>query len=170
MNRSHLINFENAHLWLMGILLAALCLTALPVMAQDTTVTDDEVNAIAKQLYCPVCENIPLDTCGTPACIQWRGEIRTQLEAGETPAQVIADFVQRFGDRVVGTPQDPTLRALSLVTPYLVGALLLVGIVSLLLRWRQAGVATAGGTTPTRTGAGDDDYRNRIEADLRTRR
>src|SRR5690606_9837442 len=33
MNRSHLMNFDNAHLWLMGILMAALCLAALPVMA-----------------------------------------------------------------------------------------------------------------------------------------
>ena len=30
--------------------------------------TDDDVNAVAKQLYCPVCENTPIDVCPTQAC------------------------------------------------------------------------------------------------------
>jgi cytochrome c-type biogenesis protein CcmH/NrfF len=53
--------------------------------AQDTEPTgptDDEVNAIAKQLYCPVCENIPLDVCPTQACAQWRDLIREKLARG----------------------------------------------------------------------------------------
>ncbi len=84
------------------------------------TVTADQVNNIAKKLYCPVCENITLDTCATAACEDWRNEIHIQLEAGRTEDQIINDFVQRFGDRVVGTPQDSVLRALSLVTPWVI--------------------------------------------------
>ena len=49
------------------------------VLAQEPTPSDDEVNAIAKQLYCPVCENTPLDVCPTEACRQWRELIRQQL-------------------------------------------------------------------------------------------
>lgn len=103
---------------------AIFCIFALvvcigAVSAQPrTTVTDDEVNAIAKDLYCPVCENITLDTCGTAACADWRYEIRLQLEAGMNAEEIKTDFVRRFGDRVVGTPYDPILRALSLVTPF----------------------------------------------------
>ena len=33
--------------------------------AQDGFPTDDDVNKIAKQLYCPVCESTPLDVCPT---------------------------------------------------------------------------------------------------------
>src|SRR5690606_32615181 len=76
---------------------------------------------------CPVCENITLDTCGTAACADWRYEIRLQLESGSTEEQIIEDFVRRFGDRVVGTPLDPTLRALSLLTPWIIIAAALVG-------------------------------------------
>lgn len=167
-----LVSHDNLHLWLMGALLLALCVLAVPVLAQDTAVTDDDVNAIASRLYCPVCENIPLDTCGTPACIQWRAEIRAQLEAGQTPEQVVNDFVQRFGDRVVGTPQDPTLRALSLVTPWLLGALALIVAVSTLARWRQrrTTVAAPEGVASANGGRSDDDYRARLETDLLTRR
>lgn len=31
--------------------------------AQGEEPTDDEVNHIAKQLFCPVCESTPLDVC-----------------------------------------------------------------------------------------------------------
>ena len=166
-----LVSRDNVHLWLMGVLLTAVCALALPVLAQDTPVIDDDVNAIAGRLYCPVCENIPLDTCGTQACVQWRGEIRTQLEAGQTPAQVVDDFVQRFGERVVGTPQDPMLRALSLVTPWLLGALALAVAAWTLLRRRQRGVTpTAPAGVPSDSSGEDDDYRARLEADLLTRR
>ena len=131
--------------------------------------TADDVNAVAKQMYCPVCENIPLDVCGTAACAQWRDEIRIQLESGSTPDAVIRDFVARYGDRVVGTPQDPTLRALSLVTPWIAAALVVALAVYLLLRWWRgqppARAAAAGPTQPA-----DDDYRARLERDLQARR
>lgn len=108
---------------LLAVVIVALA--AVPVLAQDA-VTADEVNTIASKLYCPVCENIPLDTCGTAACEDWRYEIQLQLEQGFTEEQIIDDFINRFGERVVGTPQDPLLRAISLVTPWVVSALLLV--------------------------------------------
>ena len=42
--------------------------THVAVRSQGPTPTDDAVNKIAKQLYCPVCENTPLDVCPTEAC------------------------------------------------------------------------------------------------------
>jgi cytochrome c-type biogenesis protein CcmH len=152
-----------------------LLVIAIPVLAQDSAVTDDDVNAIAKRMYCPVCENIPLDVCPTAACAQWRDEIRTQLEAGQTPDQIIADFVQRFGERVIGTPQDPTLRALSLLTPWLIGIVAVMVAALTLARWRggrQAVPQAALSGTPATSGAllSDDDYRAQIERDLQARR
>ncbi|MFQ3566593.1 MAG: cytochrome c-type biogenesis protein CcmH [Aggregatilineales bacterium] len=112
---------------------------ALPALAQDavrTDVTADEINAIARKLYCPVCENIPLDACGAAACDDWRYEIRLQLEAGLTEQEIINDFVRRFGDRAVGIPQDPTLRALALIMPWLAMGAAIVGGGWFLLRRR----------------------------------
>jgi cytochrome c-type biogenesis protein CcmH len=68
------------------------------------TVTDDQVNAVARQLYCPVCENIPLDVCPTQACIQWRDLIRQKLSQGWTADQIKQYFVAQYGDRVLATP------------------------------------------------------------------
>lgn len=91
----------------------------LPSAAVAQEVTDDQVNQIAKGLYCPVCENTPLDTCPTQACIDWRDEIRTQLENGATEADVQQYFVSRFGDRVLARPQFSGFSLLVWVLPAL---------------------------------------------------
>jgi cytochrome c-type biogenesis protein CcmH len=121
-------------------------------------VTDDEVNAIAKTLYCPVCENIPLDACGTAACDDWRYEIRLQLEAGKTEQEIVDDFVRRFGDRVVGTPQDPLLRAVALIVP-LVGIVAALGLALYVFTRRTPKVVPA---APAAT----DKYQSILERDL----
>jgi len=158
----------------LGMLL--ICLTLLIVPAFADGPSDDDVNNVARKLFCPVCENIPLDVCGTQACAQWRDEIRAQLAAGKTPQQVIDDFVGRFGDRVVGTPQDPTLRALSLVTPWAISALAVFGAVVLFARWRKAQRTGPIDSSPALVGNAVqapskplDEYRARIERDLKRR-
>ncbi len=136
---------------------------------QDQVVTDDDVNEIASKLYCPVCENIPLDTCGTAACADWRYEIRLQLEQGMTEQEVIDDFVRRFGDRVVGTPQDPLLRTLSLATPYVVLVLASIVTVVVLIRFRTRqpeSVIELDISNPKDESVQMDHYRNLLEQDL----
>ena len=159
--------------FILVIILVAVIAAALPVAAQQTqTITDDQVNAVAGKLYCPVCENIPLDVCPTLACEQWREEIRTQLASGMTDQQVIDNFVQRYGERVVGTPQDPTLRALSLITPWILGFIAALFAAFILFRWRtgRSSQPAPVGDAADATGNDEDSYRNRIEQDLLQRR
>jgi len=140
----------------------AILLLGAAALAQDGTVTADDVNAIAEKLYCPVCENIPLDACGTAACADWRNEIKIQLEQGMSEAEITADFVRRFGDRVVGTPQDPLLRTLSLATPWLlIGVGLVLGLAFLLRSQRQE----ASPSQPASPSA--SPYHDLLERDLR---
>jgi cytochrome c-type biogenesis protein CcmH len=141
-------------------LLLILCIGT--VYAQRT-VTQDEVNAVAERMYCPVCENIPLDDCGTVTCQAWKEEIRTQLIAGQSADSIIADFVVRYGEQVVGIPQNPILRALSLVTPWLmVGLALFIGVWTF-RRWQVRPSETATPAAPT---ANSEAYRSRIEQDV----
>lgn len=122
-----------------GLLVLALLALAPAALAQDgggdtptgdtTTVTDDEVNAIAEQLYCPVCENIPLDVCGTQACADWRDEIRTMLENGRSEADIKTYFVERYGQRVLATPERKGLDLFIWFLPpivVIIGAVVLV--------------------------------------------
>jgi cytochrome c-type biogenesis protein CcmH len=66
--------------------------------------TDDEVNAVAHKLYCPVCENTPLDVCPTAACKDWRELIRTMLAEGKTEDQILQHFEAQYGARVLAEP------------------------------------------------------------------
>ncbi len=107
---------------LLLILLFALSLTVV-VSAQEidtSMVTDDEVNAIAKHLYCPVCENIPLDVCGTTACAQWRELIREKLALGWSEDEIKEYFVLQYGDRVLSEPPPRGLNWLVYVVPPIV--------------------------------------------------
>lgn len=84
--------------WIVFIFLALL-IWAMPLSAQD--VTDDDVNEVASQLYCPTCEAIPVDVCPTQVCQDWRQEIRTQLTAGRSEAEILAYFADRYGEGVL---------------------------------------------------------------------
>lgn len=136
--------------------------TAPPTSA----VTDDQVNNIAKKLYCPVCENITLDTCATAACEDWRNEIHIQLEAGRTEDQIVTDFVQRFGDRVVGTPQDSALRALSLVTPWLIIAGVLIIVAKVMLSRSRGRNPRVPPPQPAAANHPNQKYHDLLEKDL----
>ena len=165
------------------ILLAAFALLGLPVLvgAQDGDATDNDVIRVAERMYCPVCENIPLDDCETIACVEWKEEIRAQLAAGRSDQEVINSFVARFGDNVVGLPQDPLLRALTVIVPLLATALALSLGAFTFRRFgsqRKLGAPPPPGSQNEGGGAtgdnarelSDEAYRQRLEADVRGRR
>jgi cytochrome c-type biogenesis protein CcmH len=146
---------------------AVLAQEATPEPAAVNAVTDDEVNAIAKQLYCPVCENIPLDVCPTQACAQWRGLIREMLAEGRSEAEIKDYFVRQYGDRVLATPPARGLNWLVYLIPplaILAGAFVLYRA---MLSWRAA----AGATRPARPAEHppSDEYVARLEEELRRR-
>jgi cytochrome c-type biogenesis protein CcmH len=138
---------------------------ALPLQAQRI-VTEDDVSAVAEQMYCPVCENIPLDDCGTPTCNQWKDEIYQQLVEGRNPQAIIDDFVARYGQHVVGIPQDPTLRLLSFIMP-IFGVVLALGLGFLTFtRWQKGQDAPIATVAETSTTQDNQNYRAMIERDL----
>ncbi len=146
-----------------GVLASLLLAGVGTVHAQDEQPTDDQVNAVAKGLYCPVCENVPLDVCPTPACKQWRDTIRDQLAQGWTKGQIEQFFVDQYGDRVLGTPPATGLNWLVYLLPPLVfvaGAVILAGVFR---GWRKPLVSTIESASP------DDPYLDRVEEELRRR-
>jgi cytochrome c-type biogenesis protein CcmH len=100
------------------LLLILATLLAAPALAQGANPpTDNEVNAVAKQLYCPVCENTPLDVCPTQACAQWRDLIRLMLSQGKSEAEIKQYFVDNYGARVLNEPPRTGLNWLAYLVP-----------------------------------------------------
>ncbi len=153
----------------LGGFLVCLLLLATSASAQDTSDTEllNRVYDLARQLYCPVCPNETLDACRTQACAEWREEIRQQMVAGQSDEQIIANFIARYGERVIGSPQDPTLRALSLITPWALAVIAVAVGGYTLWRWRLRGASETLAPAPAAPASGDDEYRARLERDLR---
>ena len=134
--------------------------------------TDDEVNAVAKQLFCPVCENTPLDVCPTQACAQWRDQIRSMLAEGKTADEIKQYFVDTYGDRVLNEPPLTGLNWLA----YLVPPIVILGGAVYLVRALK-GMKKPATTSPTPSGErseakrpAEDDYAARFEEEVRKRK
>ena len=113
---------KNKQRFLFG-LVCTFCVVALfsaPTLLAQEPVTDDEVNEIASQLFCPTCEAIPVDDCPTQVCADWRAEIRSQLSEGRSEAEILADFERRFGSGVLATPPARGFGLFVYVVPILV--------------------------------------------------
>ncbi len=151
------------------ITLAASLAAAAGVSAQDvpTFVTDDDVNRVAKDLYCPVCENTPLDVCPTQACAQWRGLIREKLEAGWTDQQVKDYFLAQYGDRVLAAPP---VQGFNWVF-YVIIPLALIASTAVLYRVlrHMARPAARPAASQNPAPSVDDAYLKRIEEELKKR-
>ena len=150
------------------LLITVYCLlVTIPALAQDDGPTDDEVNAVAKQLYCPVCESTPLDVCPTQACAQWRATIREKLEAGWTEQQIKDYFVEQYGERVLAQPSTRGLNILVWVLPplmFVAGAFFLARYLRAASARRPA-PAKAATSEPT-----EDDLAAQLEKELARRR
>ena len=105
--------------------------------------TDDEVNRIAKQLYCPVCPNTPLDVCETKACQDWRAQIRDQLAGGWTEEQIISYFVDQYGERVLAEPRRSGFTSLVWILPILAVGLGLTVALQVVRTWRRGSKGAA---------------------------
>ncbi|MFC2055074.1 cytochrome c-type biogenesis protein CcmH [Chloroflexota bacterium] len=138
--------------------------------------SDDEVNAIAKKMYCPVCENTPLDVCPTQACAEWRGLISEKLSLGWSEDQIIDFFLEQYGDRVLAMPPARGLNWLVYLIPPLVfiaGAIILFKAFS---NWKKSALVTSSQETnsaqitisdPSTESDQSDEYTQRLEEELR---
>lgn len=114
-------------IWLLLILvMVVMFIPTSNGFAQDVSpITDDQVNELAKDLYCPVCENVPLDVCPTRACAQWRDLIREKMELGWSEKQIKEYFAAQYGEHVLSVPPPKGFNWLIYVLPPLI---LLIGI------------------------------------------
>lgn len=140
-----------------------------PAAAQRPTPSDDDVNRVAKDMYCPVCENIPLDVCPTQACAQWRALIRQKLGEGLTDAEIKDYFVLQYGDRVLAEPPRQGLNWLVYILPpvfFVAGAVIVYRV--------MRGMRKPAGDTPALSeeqpdNSPTDPYLARIEEELKRR-
>lgn len=156
-------------------LLAVVLTVWQPVAAQEPqpTPSDNDVNRVAKQMYCPVCENIPLDVCPTQACQEWRDLIRLKLSEGWTDEQIKEYFAVQYGDRVLAEPPRRGLNWVLYILPPLVILAAAVFVWRLLVSMKQKAAFNSGAAPQTAAKAvpppilDEDDYIKELEDELK---
>jgi cytochrome c-type biogenesis protein CcmH len=152
-----------------GILMLIVLGNVLAPAGLAQTPTPNEVNAVAKELWCPLCNGIRLDNCELQACIQMREVIAQKLETGESKEQIKAYFVEQYGDVVLGAPLAEGFNRLVWLLPILMAAAALGWLVYFVRSLVRRRPAPALATTPdNRQASGPEgDYMQRVDDELK---
>jgi len=89
----------------MGLLLvAASAQVQAPATPATDPVLDARVKALASELRCLVCQNQTVEDSTAPVARDMREQVRMQLAAGKSEAEVKQYMTDRFGDFVLYKP------------------------------------------------------------------
>jgi cytochrome c-type biogenesis protein CcmH len=91
------------------------------------------VMRVAEELRCLVCQNETIAASHAELAVDLRGQIRTQLSAGRSEAQILDFMVARYGEFVRYRPAFNATTALLWAGPFV----LLAGIATALVRRRR---------------------------------
>jgi cytochrome c-type biogenesis protein CcmH len=141
--------------------------TATPILVVTPEgITADQVNVVARQLWCPLCNGVRLDACELKACAQMRDVIAIKLGEGESSESIQEYFLQAYGPQVLGRPPFEGFSWLAWLLPPLVliagGALVWTRVRSM-VRPTDAPQTT----TPDGPALPPDTYADRLEEELK---
>lgn len=107
---------------------------------------EERVREVARELRCPVCQNLSVADSPSELAQEMRGVIREQLRAGKTPEEIKAYFVSKYGDWILLSPRPGGIGWLVWVGPFAGAAAGLIVAGLAIWRWsrrRQAAPAAA---------------------------
>lgn len=136
-----------------------------PLLAQGETdgVTADEVNTVARHLWCPLCGGrLRLDSCELKACGQMREVIAIKLAEGEDAESIRDYFLEQYGPQVLGEPPRQGFNWLAWILPLAAvvgGAFFLWSRLQVMTRPAEAAQARA-------PGAEIDERERRLDEEL----
>jgi len=143
--------------------LAAAWLLAGAATVGAAPVAEETVQAIAAQLRCVVCQNLSVADSPSETANQMRGIIRERLARGETPDQVRAYFVERYGTWILLEPPRQGFNLVVWVAPFAALALGLALVAGVMWRWRRASDRSRAAAAPRPV---DEAGRERLRREL----
>jgi len=91
--------------------------TEAPMLSNDPAL-EERVLEISQELRCLVCQNETIAASQADLASDLRQQIRTKLQAGETPDQIRKFMVDRYGDFVLYKPRLSTKTVLLWIGPF----------------------------------------------------
>jgi cytochrome c-type biogenesis protein CcmH len=90
-----------------ALLVAVVALVVVALAGRSASVPQQQqAHEIAAGLHCPVCKDLSAADSPAPIARQMREQIRQQLAAGKTPAEIRRGFVAAYGPTVLMSPPD----------------------------------------------------------------
>jgi cytochrome c-type biogenesis protein CcmH len=118
---------------------AVVCMSFAHGQSTNDPALEARVKALSSELRCLVCQNQTVEDSSSPVARDMKDQVRTQLAAGKSEAEVKIYMTDRFGDFVL---YKPPLKATTIVLwagPFI--ALFFAGLL-LVRRLRRSSVAT----------------------------
>ena len=103
------------------VLVVLLTLLSLTALAQDDL--DSKARAVGATLKCPVCNGLALTESPSDFAKSMYAEVRSQVARGQSPQQIKAFFVEKYGSSVLLEPPFSGVTLLVWLLP--IGALAL---------------------------------------------
>jgi cytochrome c-type biogenesis protein CcmH len=149
--------------------------------AQDTgaeqvdssEITPNEVNDVARELWCPLCSGVRLDACELKACDQMKEVIAIKLAEGEDTDSIRDYFVAQYGPQVLGEPPWEGFNWLAWTLPFVVlalGGYFLWNTLRRMVRPAPTAATASGarqGTNPAQVDGPDDEYGRKLAEELK---
>jgi len=123
---------------LAAVLLVGLWLASVAAAPVD----ENTVHAVASELRCVVCQSLSVADSPSETAHQMREIIRERLAGGETPEQVTAYFVEKYGTWILLSPPRKGFTLLVWVLPFAGLAMGLVIVGFLVRTWSRRSQAT----------------------------
>ena len=152
----------------LGVTLLLLALASVqPAGAQ--TPTPNQINEVAKHLWCPLCNGVRLDNCELQACVQMREVIAEKLAAGQSEDQIRTYFIAQYGDVVLGAPSTQGFNSVAWLLPVL-AAIVAIGWLIFFVRSvtrRRSAPPAAAAAESDKDAATQDEYLKRVDDELK---
>lgn len=127
----------------LSVILLGSLLGPASARADDASATDRRVAALARELRCPVCQNLSVEDSPSRVAAKFRARIRELVVAGRSDDQIREYFVARYGQWILLSPPRQGIGLALWATPLV---LLVAGLAVVLLvvrRWSARSRALA---------------------------
>jgi cytochrome c-type biogenesis protein CcmH len=155
--------------FLFGLVIEQRVVLAQSDAPQTRDVTADEVNTVARELWCPLCSGVRLDSCELKACDQMKDEIAIKLAEGQDADTIKAYFLEQYGPQVLGEPPRQGFNWLAWILPVVAlvaGGFIFWRMTNQLMRPSAAQAATSSAAMPPKPGIAGDDYDQKLDEEL----
>ena len=122
---------------LAAVLGLALVVMVAPGGSAAVPVSEDAVHDVAAQLRCVVCQSLSVADSPSETAHEMKDIIRERLAAGESPEQVRAYFVEKYGNWILLSPPRQGFNLLVWVVPFAGLGLGLVLVLLVVRRWSR---------------------------------